>query len=61
VNESVWPNTDDLDPDSEEAHLLRSPTNARRLFAAWERAMAGEGQIMSIDEVRLSLDADDRA
>lgn len=59
--EYIWPNIDDLDPDAEETHLLRSPTNTKRLFAAWELAMADDGQVSSIDDIRLSLEADDQA
>ena len=61
MNEHTWPGVDDLESDSEEAHLLRSPTNAKRLFAALEHAIANNGQVTSIDELRRSLDADDQA
>jgi antitoxin YefM len=36
----------------ETVHLLRSPRNAARLFAAMERARAGEGTPIDIDELR---------
>lgn len=41
----------------ETAHLLRSPANAQRLLNALARALKGEGEVLSInelqDEVRL--------
>lgn len=36
----------------ETSHLLRSPKNAERLLAAFERAMAKKGKPQSIDELR---------
>ena len=36
----------------ETAHLLRSPENAHRLLAASERAEAGMGETMSLEDLR---------
>lgn len=36
----------------ETAYLLRSPRNARRLFAAMRRAERGQGTVMSPEELR---------
>lgn len=36
----------------ETAHLLRSPANARRLLTALNRLGLGEGQALSVDELR---------
>jgi antitoxin YefM len=36
----------------ETSHLLRSPKNAERLLASFERAMAKKGKPQSIDELR---------
>jgi hypothetical protein len=41
----------DLTLSPEEAHLLRSPANAKRLFSALERALADEGLAVSIDDL----------
>ena len=40
----------------ETAHLLRSPKNAQRLLEAVERAAAGEGDVMAVDELRQRLE-----
>ena len=40
---------------TETAHLLSSPRNAERLLAAVERAKAGEGVIMTVDQLRGDL------
>jgi antitoxin YefM len=40
---------------TETAHLLSSPRNAERLLAAMERAKAGEGVIMTADQLRGDL------
>lgn len=40
----------------ETAYLLRSPKNARRLLAASERAVRGEGEAMEIGELRARLE-----
>lgn len=39
----------------ETVHLLRSPKNASRLFAAYERALAGKGDEMSLEQLRQEL------
>ena len=39
----------------ETAHLLRAPENARRLLEAAGRAEVGEGEAMSIEELRQRL------
>ena len=36
----------------ETSHLLRSPKNAERLLASFERAMAKKGKPQSMDELR---------
>lgn len=36
----------------ETAHLLRSPANAQRLLEALARALKGEGEFLSVDELR---------
>jgi antitoxin YefM len=36
----------------ETAHLLHSPRNARRLFAAMRRAKAGKGRRMTLEQLR---------
>ena len=36
----------------ETAHLLRSPANAQRLLEALARALKGEGDAMTVDELR---------
>lgn len=40
---------------SETAHLLRSPKNAERLLKALAQARRGEGQPMTMDELRRDL------
>lgn len=39
----------------ETVHLLRSPKNASRLFAAYERALGEKGKEMSLDQLREEL------
>ena len=39
----------------ETVHLLRSPRNAARLHAAMERARAGEGSPVDLEELRRSF------
>ena len=39
----------------ETAHLLRSPKNAQRLLEATARAEAGEGETMTVEELRRRL------
>ena len=36
----------------ETAHLLRSPANARRLLGALQRLSQGEGQLLSMQDLR---------
>ena len=43
---------DELVSLTETAHLLRSPANAARLLDALARALKGDGQMMTIDELR---------
>jgi antitoxin YefM len=43
---------DELRSLEETAHLMRSPTNARRLLEALERSLAGDTQPVSVDELR---------
>lgn len=52
---------DDLILTAEEAHLLRSPANARRLLSALERALANEGETASVESLRLELGLADEA
>ena len=42
----------------ETLHLLRSPTNAQRLFSALERAESGQGTPQSLDELKMEIDAE---
>ena len=37
----------------ETAHLLRSPTNARRLLAALNRLDRGEGEVLPVEAMAL--------
>jgi len=43
---------DELAGLTETAHLLKSPANATRLLEALARALKGEGQTMTVEEVR---------
>ncbi len=43
---------DELAGLTETAHLLKSPANASRLLEALARALKGEGQTMTVEEVR---------
>lgn len=43
---------DELSGILETAHLLRSPNNAKRLFAALDRVKAGSGEPQTIDALR---------
>ncbi len=36
----------------ETAHLLRSPANAQRLLEAFARALKGEGEALTVNELR---------
>ena len=42
---------DEWDSIAETAHLLRSPTNAKRLLAALQRTAQGEGESFTIEEL----------
>lgn len=46
---------DELAGLTETAHLLRSPANAMRLLKALARALKGEGQTMTIDELSVEV------
>jgi antitoxin YefM len=48
---------------TETAYLLRSPRNARRLLAALRRAERGDGEVMTIEQLRrrVGLGPDPRA
>jgi hypothetical protein len=39
----------------ETTHLLRSPRNAKRLLAALASARAGEGKLLTVDQLRQEL------
>jgi hypothetical protein len=39
----------------ETAHLLQSPSNARRLFAALERAGQGKGKATNVADLRREI------
>jgi antitoxin YefM len=45
----------------EAAHLLRSPKNAARLINALGRALGGEGEASSLEELRRELGIDPEA
>ena len=44
----------------EAAHLLRSPRNAERLLAALESARRGEGEVMTLEELRRDIGLEPR-
>ena len=46
---------DELESLLETAHLLRSPENARRLFAALERALQRSGKAESLESFRKEM------
>ena len=46
---------DELAGLTETAHLLKSPANATRLLEALARALKGEGQTMTVEEVRSEI------
>jgi antitoxin YefM len=46
---------DELASIRETAHLLRSPKNARRLIGALVRALEGQGDATTVDELGASL------
>jgi antitoxin YefM len=39
----------------ESIYLMRSPANARQLLDAYERAMAGEGETVDLDDLRRTI------
>ena len=45
----------------ETAYLLRSPKNAERLLAALNRALKGEGDVMSLEDLRGEVGFDQEA
>lgn len=47
---------DELDSMLETLYLLRSPANAARLRTAIDQALAGEGEVMTIEQLRRELD-----
>ena len=47
---------DELASLQETAHLMRSPANAARLLSALRRALSGEGEITTLDELRTEAD-----
>jgi antitoxin YefM len=46
---------DELAGLAETAHLLRSPANAVRLLGALSRALKGDGQAMTVSELRAQV------
>lgn len=50
---------DELRSLEETAHLLRSPANARRLLDALEGAIRGEGEKLTLDELRRRVGLDE--
>jgi antitoxin YefM len=49
---------DELSSLMETAYLLRSPKNAERLFEAMRELDRGEGQVMTVEELRRSVGLD---
>lgn len=47
---------DELTSLQETAHLLRSPANAARLLSALRRALSGEGEITTVEDLRAEAD-----
>ena len=43
----------------ETVHLMRCPANAERLLAAYGRAMKGEGEAQTVEELRKSIGLED--
>jgi antitoxin YefM len=43
---------DELASLQETAHLMRSPANAARLLSALRRALSGEGEVTTVDDLR---------
>ena len=50
---------DELASLTEAVHLLRSPANAERLLAALARAIKGEGNVMTIEELSAEVGLDE--
>ena len=50
---------DELASLTEAVHLLRSPANAERLLAALARALKGEGDVMTIEELAAEVGLDE--
>lgn len=50
---------DELASLTEAVHLLRSPANAERLLAALARALKGEGNAMTIEELSIEVGLDE--
>ena len=50
---------DELASLTEAVHLLRSPANAERLLAALARALKGEGNAMTIEELSAEVGLDE--
>lgn len=51
---------DELSSLMETEYLFRSPKNAERLNRAIERSLAGEGEVISIEELRKEFGAEKR-
>jgi antitoxin YefM len=49
----------ELESLNETVHLLRSPRNAERLLGAMARAQAGEGQVMTVEQLRHEFGLDE--
>ena len=49
---------DELEGLLETAHLLRSPANAQRLLSALTRALANEGEALSLDRLKSEVGLD---
>jgi len=50
---------DELASLTEAVHLLRSPANAERLLAALARAIKGDGNVMTIEELSAEVGFDE--
>jgi len=46
---------DELESLVETAHLMRSPKNAKRLLSALERALKGQGEVLTPDALRVEV------
>ncbi len=49
----------ELESLNETMHLLRSPRNAERLLSALARARAGEGKVMTVEQLRHEFGLDE--